>query len=86
MGAADGTFYFDNMPNQLDQVLVNRNMADTDSTIAVDPASVAIFRLPGMFATGKYPRPVPFGGMGKPVETDGYSDHFPVTLTVTEAD
>jgi hypothetical protein len=39
-----------------------------------------------MTSTGTYPAPVPFGGMSKPDNPDGYSDHFPVTMTVTEAD
>jgi hypothetical protein len=28
----------------------------------------------------------PFGGMGKPVNQNGFSDHFPITMTVTELD
>jgi hypothetical protein len=33
-----------------------------------------------------YPKPMPFGGMGKPVNQNGFSDHFPITMTVIEAD
>ena len=33
-----------------------------------------------------YPKPVPFGGMGKPVNQNGFSDHFPITMTVTQLD
>jgi hypothetical protein len=29
---------------------------------------------------------VPFGGMRKPVSTAGLSDHFPIAMTVREAD
>ena len=29
-------------------------------------------------------KPVSFGGRGKPVNQDGFSDHFPITWTVTE--
>jgi hypothetical protein len=29
---------------------------------------------------------IPFGGMGKPVNQNGFSDHFPITMTVTEVD
>jgi hypothetical protein len=47
---------------------------------------VEIIQLPGMVGTGTYPAPVPFGGMGKPVNTDGYSDHFPIAMTVQEND
>jgi hypothetical protein len=33
------------------------------------------------------PRPQPaVGGMGKPVNQTGFSDHFPITMTVTEVD
>jgi hypothetical protein len=39
-----------------------------------------------MTSTGTYPAPVPFGGMGKARQQDGYSDHFRGTMTVTEAD
>jgi hypothetical protein len=37
-----------------------------------------------MTLAGTCPAPVPFGGMGTPVNRDGYSGHFPVTMTVTE--
>jgi hypothetical protein len=47
---------------------------------------VELLRFPGTFGTGKYPRPKPFGGMGKPVDEDGFSDHFPIGIQVTEAD
>jgi hypothetical protein len=30
--------------------------------------------------------PILFGGMGKPVNQNGFSDHFPVELAITEAD
>jgi len=81
----DGSFYYNNEPNLLDQILVNKNMARQDSPIRVKPDTVEILRFPGTF-TGKYKRPKPFGGMGKPVDEDGFSDHFPVGVQVTEAD
>jgi hypothetical protein len=85
LGGPDGTFYFDNQPNMLDQFLANRNMALDDATLRVDANSVEIARFPGMASTGDYPRPVPFGGMGKPVNENGFSDHFPIGLRVLEA-
>jgi hypothetical protein len=45
---------------------------------------VEILRFPGTSETGDYPRPIPFGGMGKPINRDGFSDHFPIGLTVEE--
>ena len=83
---ADGTFYFNNEPNLLDQFLVNKNMAKQTMPIRAKPETLTILRFPGTFSTGKYPRPKPFGGMGKPVDEDGFSDHFPIGMQVTEAD
>jgi hypothetical protein len=39
-----------------------------------------------MLSTGKYPQPISFGSMGKPVNQDGFSDHFPIGIRVSEAD
>lgn len=86
LGTPDGTFYFENQPNMLDQFLVNRNMAGPDSPIGISADTVEILRFPGTFSTGAYPRPRPFGGMGKPVDETGFSDHFPIGVRVTEAD
>ena len=83
LGVPAGTFYFDNQPNVLDQVLVNKNMSRGNGPMAVDPASVTIVAFDDM-TTGSFRKPRPFGGMGKPVDDDGFSDHFPVTLIVME--
>jgi hypothetical protein len=85
-GTPDGTFYFNNEPNVLDQFLVNRNLADDASPIRVRPETVEILRFPGMTASGDYPKPIPFGGMGDQINTDGFSDHFPIGVVVTEDD
>jgi endonuclease/exonuclease/phosphatase family metal-dependent hydrolase len=82
----DGTFYYNNEPNMLDQFLVNKNMIKVNSLIRVIPDSVTILRFPGTFSPGRYPCPVPFGGMGKPVNDNGYSDHFPISMQVIEDD
>jgi hypothetical protein len=85
-GQPDGTFYFNNQPNLLDQFLVNRNLAEDSSPIRVHPETVEILRFPGTSDDGDYPRPVPFGGMGGRVFEDGFSDHFPIGMVVTETD
>lgn len=85
-GVPDGTFYFDSQPNVLDQFLVNKNMATDAAEIKADAATAEIFKFAPMVSTGTYKQPIPFGGMGKPVKETGFSDHFPITLTVTEAD
>ena len=43
-------------------------------------------KFPETVDAGDYPKPRPFGGMGKPIDQDGYSDHFPIGMRVTEAD
>ncbi len=86
LGTRTGTFYFDNFANMLDQFLVNKNMISQTSPIRAIPDSVEIIRFPGMVATITYPAPLPFGGMGNPINTDGYSDHFPIGMVAHEAD
>ena len=85
-GLPEGTFYFDNQPNLLDQFLVNTAMAAPDAPLRADADTVDILRFPGTVDPGEYPKPVPFGGMGKPVNPDGFSDHFPIGMRVTEVD
>lgn len=86
MGQGLGTHYFDNFPNILDQVLVNRNLLRQNADIKVLENSAEIVRFAEMVKTGDYPAPIHFGGMGKSVNQDGFSDHFPIAVTVLEAD
>ncbi len=81
---ADGSFYFENQPNMLDQFLVNRQMIVEGSPLHIEESSVEILRFPGTSHQGDYPRPIPFGGLGKPVDLNGFSDHFPIGAVVTE--
>ena len=86
LGQQEGSFYFNNAPNMLDQFLVNAAMLGGDSAIRIKPGSVEMIRRPRMVRTGAYPSPIPFGGMGRPVNLAGYSDHSPIACTVTELD
>ena len=63
-----------------------RTWPPAETPIKVDPSTVQIFRLPAMVNPGVYSKPIPFGGMGKPVNQIGFSDHFPITIRVTEVD
>jgi hypothetical protein len=85
LGIPIGTFYFDNQPNVLDQFLVNRNMAADGAELAVQADTVEVVHFEEMIE-GTYRRPRPFGGMGDPVDQDGFSDHFPITVRCVEAD
>ena len=86
-GLPDGSFWFDNQPNVLDQFLVNKNMASHDAAQrGSTPPRRRSSSLAAMVNAGVYKKPIPFGGMGDPVNEDGFSDHFPITMTVTEID
>jgi hypothetical protein len=76
-GAPDGSFYSYNQPNLPDQVSARHG--HRRCTIKVDPATVQIFQLPAMVNPDVCPKPIPFGGMGEPVNQNGFSDHFPIT-------
>jgi endonuclease/exonuclease/phosphatase family metal-dependent hydrolase len=80
MGKGEGTFYFEGAPNFLDQILVNKNLLAPNSPIKIKPASAKILRPAGLLT------PVPFGGMGKKVNPNGYSDHFAIEALMTEED
>ena len=86
MGIADGSFYYENQPNMLDQFMVNKYLVVEQAPIRAEPDTVRILRFPGTVSPGDYPKPRPFGGMGQPVDPKGFSDHFPIAMTVTEAD
>jgi endonuclease/exonuclease/phosphatase family metal-dependent hydrolase len=83
MGKGLGTFYFDG-PNLLDQFLINKNWLKSTSRFKVNPDTANIVKLTPM--VDKKGQPIPFGGMGKPVNQNGFSDHFPIEIIVTEAD
>ena len=87
-GRREGSLYFDNSPNLLDQFLVNRNMLRPTSPIRAVLGSAEIRALPEMRKAGDYPAPIPFGGIGpnKPSNQNGFSDHFPIEIQVVEAD
>jgi endonuclease/exonuclease/phosphatase family metal-dependent hydrolase len=86
VGAQVGTFYFNNEPNVLDQILVNKNMAKQNSPIRVNPETMRVITFTDMVDDGDYPKPIRFGGLGKPVNQNGFSDHFPIAIEVEEAD
>ncbi len=85
MGACRGTFFFENSPYVLDQFLANKALVVKKAPLRVVAESVGIVCFPDMIAAGEYSKPRPFGGMGKPVDPDGFSDHFPVCMLMEES-
>jgi hypothetical protein len=82
----DGTLYFDGDGNLFDQILVNRSLLNSDRHYQVDPASADIFTLPAMVdhrvGQGPIRFGLPKGNAAQNVNQAGFSDHFPVTVTV----
>jgi hypothetical protein len=85
-GRREGSLYFDNEPNLLDQFLVNKNMLRGNSPIRAVEGSAQIRAFPEMRKAGDYPEPVRFGGHGSAANQNGFSDHFPIEMQVVEAD
>ncbi len=86
LGQGMGTYYYNNSPNVLDQFLADKNLLKKGASITVLADTVEIIRLPEMVKKGDHPCPIPFGGMGKAINQDGFSDHFPIAVTLSEAD
>ncbi|MEM1287834.1 MAG: endonuclease/exonuclease/phosphatase family protein [Pseudomonadota bacterium] len=86
----EGTLYFNRNGNVLDQVLVNRPLVDSaqSSPFKVVDGSAQVIAFPEMVSTSSGEGPIRFGlPEGEPddnVNVDGYSDHFPVGVTVRE--
>ncbi|WP_286261859.1 endonuclease/exonuclease/phosphatase family protein [Thalassotalea atypica] len=85
---SQGTYYFDNFPYMLDQFLVNHYMLNPSSVLKIDINSIAIENTcPGFIdENSAYPQPLRFGGLGKSVNTEGFSDHFPISVIIEESD
>ncbi|AXJ02506.1 Endonuclease/Exonuclease/phosphatase family protein [Cyclonatronum proteinivorum] len=90
LGAADGTFYFNNFPVVLDQLLVSRGMLLANAPIRLstfsDGSYARVEKFPEMVSGGMYPDPIRFGRPASGVYNPqtGYSDHYPVAMMVEE--
>lgn len=77
-----GTHRFRSTWNMLDQFLVSRGMLLEASDVNLVSGSVEIFRPPEMLGTGSAPRR--FGRPSATLDTQGFSDHFPITVRLKE--
>ena len=62
-----------------------KNIA-TGAAIKVDPATVQILKLPAMVNPGVHSKADPVRRNGQAGHQNGFSDHFPITIRVTEVD
>ncbi len=86
-GSRDASYYFGNTPNVLDQFWVSRGIVKQGSPFSVKAGSVKVERFAQMNSGGDYPAPIRFGRPSKPSSFNdgGYSDHYPVSMILTEA-
>ncbi len=84
MGKGLGTFYYDNLPNMLDQFLVSKGFLKNNAPIQIkqDTARIEIF--PEMVSGGDYPDPIPFGRPSEGLNVNGFSDHYPISVVLQE--
>lgn len=84
----DGTLYFKGDGNVFDQILVNRSLLTGEGGLTVLDDTATIAALPPMVDHRVGEGPMRFGlPKGDPAEhvnESGYSDHFPVTVTIRE--
>jgi predicted extracellular nuclease len=88
LGQTLGSYYYDNYPTVLDQLLTTRGMARSTAEMRVDRDTVEVVRFPEMISNGVYPAPIRFGrpSRASSYDPDGYSDHYPIAVRILERD
>jgi endonuclease/exonuclease/phosphatase family metal-dependent hydrolase len=85
LGRRLGTHYFDNFATMLDQFMVSRGMLQAGAVFSVLEDTVTIERPAGMVSGGAYPSPIRFGRPSAGLNLRGFSDHYPISMTIREA-
>ncbi len=85
----NGTLYYNGNGNLFDQVLVNRSLLNGEDSFHIDEDSMTVFAHPAMVDHRSSYGPIRFGlPKGEPdkyINRQGYSDHFPICVTINEA-
>ncbi|MEM7234343.1 MAG: endonuclease/exonuclease/phosphatase family protein [Planctomycetota bacterium] len=81
LGQRDASYYYSSAPIMLDQFLASRGLARTTGDLRVLDDQVEILRFPGGART-----PTRFGRPSGGLNRDGFSDHFPIAVTLRERD
>ena len=82
-GGRTGTYVYGGNSSILDQFLVSKGLLIKNAKIKLDASSAKIEAFEGM-VSGKYNTPVRFKGSDKNYNTDGYSDHLPISVKLIE--
>lgn len=85
-----GTLYWSGNGNVFDQILVSKSLLAGSGPLRIDEATARIEALPVMVADSKNAGPIRFGlsngDAAANVDQNGFSDHFPVSVTLHEDD
>jgi hypothetical protein len=83
VGEGIGTFYFNNFPNLLDQFMISKGIV-SEKEFKIKEDSIQILKFQEM-VKGRYKVPLNFGRpSNETLNTDGYSDHFPIFVILEE--
>ena len=78
-----GTFYFNNFPNMLDQFMISKGIV-LEKGLKIKELSTKIIKFTEM-AEGRYEVPKKFGRPSdNSLNEQGFSDHFPISVTLEE--
>ena len=83
----DGTLYYDGDGNVFDQILVGKPLLKGDGPFGIVDGTARVDAFPEMVSSSVSRGPIRFGlpkGDADNVDTNGYSDHFPVSVMVEE--
>lgn len=82
-GTNSATYSYGGEHLMIDQILVSKGLCYKQGSLRTSSEQLDVFRMDGM-TTGRYDQPVRFGRPSSTVNTDGFSDHLPLTLRITE--
>lgn len=84
----NGTLYYGGNGNVFDQILVNKSLIKGDRGFQVDETKMQVFTHPAMVdhrvSYGPIRFGLPKGNAEKNINQNGFSDHFPVAVTVND--
>ena len=84
MGRGEASYVYAGTPNMLDQFLVSRGMLRRGALIKPVRDSVSVLRFPEMVSRSVYKTPKRFGRPTSRFDPSGFSDHYPIAVTLRE--
>ncbi len=86
IGIGEASYQYGAEPNMLDQFWASKGVIKQGTPFSVDEASVQVLRFPEMQSGGDYKGPRKFGRPSRKSSFDdtGFSDHFPIAMTLQE--